>query len=95
MALHVALRLQQESAQHDLVFLSGGTDGQDGPTDAAGAVVDGQTLAAMARHLQPARDALERCDANTFFSRTCPDALLQPGLTGTNVMDLQLVLIFD
>lgn len=93
MALHVALRLQQESARQGLVFLSGGTDGQDGPTDAAGAVVDGQTLVAMA-HLQPARDALERCDAYTFFTRTCPGALLQPGLTGTNVMDLQLLLIF-
>ncbi len=71
-------------------LLSGGTDGTDGPTDAAGALVDGGTVAAAARAGLDARAALEDNDSYTFFSKA--GGLLKTGPTGTNVMDLVLVL---
>jgi hydroxypyruvate reductase len=75
----------------DVVVLSGGTDGTDGPTDAAGAVADGETVArARALGLNP-RAYLENNDAYHFFERL--GDLLLTGPTGTNVMDVRLVLI--
>ena len=74
-----------------ITLLSGGTDGTDGPTDAAGALVDGATLArARAMDLQ-ARAFLDRNDAYHFFQAL--DDLVITGPTGTNVMDLQILLI--
>ena len=74
-----------------LTVLSGGTDGEDGPTDAAGAVGDAELLAAAAgRGLSPA-DFLARHDAYHFFAPL--GGLLQTGLTHTNVMDLRVILI--
>ena len=67
-------------------LLAGGTDGRDGPTDAAGAIVDGRTWAAIrAAGRDPAKD-LERHDA--YHALAAAGVLLQPGLTGTNVMDV-------
>jgi glycerate 2-kinase len=68
-------------------ILSGGTDGEDGPTDAAGAIADGQTLQTS---LNPA-DYLDRHDAYHFFEQA--GGLLKTGLTGTNVMDVRVMLI--
>ncbi len=74
-----------------VVVLSGGTDGTDGPTDAAGALADGQTVArAQARELQP-EHYLRRCDSYNFFAAL--GDLLITGPTGTNVMDIHLVLV--
>lgn len=75
----------------NLLALSAGTDGTDGPTDAAGAQADGQT-AARAREmgLNP-RDFLERHDAYNFFQPL--GDLLITGPTRTNVMDVRLMLI--
>jgi hydroxypyruvate reductase len=68
-----------------------GTDGVDGPTDAAGAVVDSTTLRrAGAAALSPAR-SLENNDAYTFFAAL--GDLIQTGPTGTNVGDLQVILL--
>jgi glycerate 2-kinase len=62
------------------------SDGEDGPTDAAGAVVTGDTYRqALALGLQPGR-YLDRNDSYTFFAVL--DDLLKPGSTGTNVNDL-------
>ena len=73
------------------VVLSGGTDGSDGPTDAAGALVDGRTLArAEALGLQP-EAFLHRNDAYHFFQAL--DDLLRTGPTGTNVMDMVVMLV--
>ncbi|NIP56981.1 MAG: glycerate kinase, partial [Gemmatimonadetes bacterium] len=73
------------------VLASLGTDGIDGPTDAAGAVVDGTTLPrARARGLDP-REALERNDAYPFFHSL--GDLLVTGPTGTNVMDVVVTLV--
>jgi hydroxypyruvate reductase len=75
----------------NVVVLAGGTDGNDGPTDAAGAMADGSTLArARARDLDPL-DYLRRNDAYHFFHPL--DDLLITGPTRTNVMDVYLVLV--
>jgi len=79
------------NGQAGITLLSAGTDGTDGPTDAAGAVVDGQTVArANARGLSSGV-SLARNDSYTFFKNT--DELLVTGSTGTNVMDIQVVLL--
>ena len=74
-----------------VVILSGGTDGTDGPTDAAGGVVDGTTLQRGRDKGLDAADFLRRNDSHTFL-RAVGD-LLVTGPTFTNVMDLRLVLI--
>jgi glycerate 2-kinase len=74
-----------------VTVLSGGTDGEDGPTDAAGAVADANTLAEIAKHQLSAEDALRRHDAYALFDRV--GGLIRCGLTGTNVMDVRLVLV--
>ncbi|MFH5804758.1 glycerate kinase [Alienimonas sp. DA493] len=72
------------------VILSGGTDGEDGPTDAAGAVADDALIArAKALGLHP-RPYLDRNDAYPFFEQT--GGLLKTGPTHTNVMDLRVAL---
>lgn len=74
-----------------VVLASVGTDGIDGPTDAAGAIVDGLTLQrARARGLDSVA-SLDDNDAYTFFDTL--DDLLRPGPTGTNVGDLQVALV--
>ena len=89
-ALVAALDLQ---GVDNVTLLSAGTDGTDGPTDAAGAFVDGSTVArARARGL----------DANDFLRRQDSYTLLQAlgdlhctGPTGTNVMDLVIGLCYQ
>ena len=77
----------------DVVVLSGGTDGEDGPTDAAGAVADAETLLQAAeKRLDPAA-FLDRHDAYAFFDAV--GGLLHTGLTQTNVMDVRVLLIGD
>ncbi|HEX5963958.1 MAG TPA: MOFRL family protein [Gemmatimonadales bacterium] len=73
-------------APDGLALLAAGTDGRDGPTDAAGAIVDGGTWNAIAaRGRNPVHD-LESHDAYPALDSV--GALLKPGLTGTNVMDI-------
>ncbi len=75
----------------NVVVLSGGTDGEDGPTDAAGALAEEDTLArAAALGLRPA-DFLAHHNAYPFFAAT--GDLLCTGLTHTNVMDVRLFLV--
>lgn len=74
-----------------ITLLSAGTDGIDGPTDAAGGVVDGNTAAvAKAAGLDPCRFLADN-DAYSLLDRCA--ALLRTGPTGTNVMDLQIALL--
>ena len=74
-----------------VVVLSGGTDGTDGPTDAAGAIADGETVArARAIDLDPL-DFLRRNDAYHFFQPL--DDLILTGPTRTNVSDVYMVLV--
>lgn len=74
-----------------VVVLSGGTDGEDGPTDAAGAFADEGTLARAAQAGLNPLAYLERHDAYAFFDAT--GDLLKTGLTQTNVMDVRVFLI--
>jgi hydroxypyruvate reductase/glycerate 2-kinase len=74
------------------LLLSGGTDGEDGPTDAAGALAD-ETTWPNARHLGLSpRAFLDRNDAYHFFAAT--GDLLRTGLTQTNVMDVRVSLLW-
>jgi glycerate 2-kinase len=87
-----ALVLAEELAGFPRIHcLSAGSDGRDGPTDAAGAFVDGSTAERAARlGLQP-RTFLERNDSYGFFRHL--GALFRPGSTDTNVMDLKIAIV--
>ncbi len=74
-----------------VVILSGGTDGNDGPTDAAGALVDPFTVTRGKNAGMDANEFLNRNDAYHFFEKT--KDLLMTGPTNTNVMDVRLVLV--
>jgi glycerate 2-kinase len=83
-------RLVADGAER-IVLLSGGTDGEDGPTDAAGAIVDAAILAAANRQgLDPA-EYLKSNDAYNFFKPL--DALIKTGPTGTNVCDIRVLVV--
>jgi glycerate 2-kinase len=72
------------------VLLSAGTDGTDGPTDAAGALADGDTVRRAESLGLDASDHLRRNDAYRLFDRT--GDLVKTGPTGTNVMDVNVLL---
>jgi hydroxypyruvate reductase len=74
-----------------VVVLSGGTDGNDGPTDAAGAVIDPLTVKRGRDMGLEAGDFLQNNDAYHFFEKT--GDLLKTGPTKTNVMDVRIMLI--
>lgn len=94
--LALAFALEIEGWQ-GVSLLSVGTDGGDGPTDAAGAIVDGTTVS-RARELgiDPLRH-LQQNDSYTFFQDfdtvAGAQSHLKTGPTGTNVMDIQIVLL--
>jgi hydroxypyruvate reductase len=70
----------------DAALLAAGTDGRDGPTDAAGAIVNGETWSSIERSgRNPERDLAEH---NAYYALDAAGVLLRPGLTGTNVMDV-------
>ena len=72
------------------VFLSGGTDGEDGPTTAAGALFDAQTLEQAIANNVTLEPYLRRADASSFFKRV--GGLIETGPTNTNVCDLRICL---
>jgi glycerate-2-kinase len=80
-----------------IAMLSAGTDGTDGPTDAAGAVVDGDTAAKARKHGMEPIEYLANNDSYEFFRKfdelTGAKSHLMTGPTGTNVMDLQIILV--
>ncbi|MBC7477524.1 MAG: DUF4147 domain-containing protein [Pseudorhodobacter sp.] len=81
LALHLA---RQIANQPDLSILVAGTDGNDGPTDAAGGLIDGATWG------PEAAKALQHADSGSYLAGR--NALFTTGPTGTNVMDLALAL---
>jgi hydroxypyruvate reductase len=90
LALAALVRLAEHDA-HGIAIVSAGTDGEDGPTDAAGAIVD-ESLIAKARRLKlDPRDFLRRNDAYRFFEPL--GGLLLTGPTHTNVCDLRVVTV--
>lgn len=84
--------VEEMSGLADVLLVTLATDGGDGPTDAAGAVVTGETLRrAKELGLEPA-DYLEQNDSYHFFAAL--DDLLKPGPTQTNVNDLTFLFAF-
>lgn len=89
-ALALAPLLARE--RRAVVCGSAGTDGIDGPTDAAGAVVDNGTIArGQQRGCAPVQTTLDDNDAYTFFQAV--GDLIHTGPTGTNVADIQVTLV--
>jgi glycerate 2-kinase len=90
LVLAALLQLSNDGAR-GIALLSGGTDGEDGPTDAAGAVFDADVLAAARRAGLDAADYLARNDAYHFFAPL--NALIKTGPTHTNVCDVRVVVV--
>jgi hydroxypyruvate reductase len=80
------------SGMEDILFGSLATDGDDGPTDAAGAAVNGETRQRAERRGMSASDHLSRNDAYMFFDPL--NDLIKCGYTGTNVNDLVFLVAF-
>jgi glycerate 2-kinase len=90
-AQELALAAAEVLAAHPkqrILILAGGTDGRDGPTDAAGAVTDGATWARLTATGDDPALALARHDSYPLLEQA--GALLKTGPTGTNVMDVVL-----
>jgi hydroxypyruvate reductase len=87
-----ALAAAMDIAGHErIVLLSAGTDGTDGPTDAAGAIVDHHTVTRARQAGLDPRQHLDHNDAYPFFKAL--EDLLITGPTFTNVMDMRIILI--
>jgi hydroxypyruvate reductase len=84
-ALRAAIDLAADPPEREIVVASVDTDGIDGASDAAGAIVDAATV----DDLETARAALADNDSGGYFAGR--DALIETGPTGTNVNDLYLV----
>lgn len=95
LALRVGMELGQWPLRTvDVLFLSGGTDGQDGPTEAAGAWVRPELTSQAAAEGLDVATFLAHNDSHTFFCRFQGGAhLLHTGLTGTNVMDAHFLFL--
>lgn len=90
-ALAFAIYAQEQKLPCNWVFLSGGTDGRDGPTDAAGAIVDSGTVQRIINAGMNPSVLLANNDSYTALKASAD--LLITGATGTNVADLQILLI--
>ena len=77
----------------DAAVFSVGSDGTDGPTDAAGGYVDGETLAALAEKGWNVFDTLQHNDA--YHALRAVEGLIMTGATGTNVNDVAVALLRD
>ena len=91
LALHVAMGAAERGLDDSWVFLSGGTDGRDGPTDAAGGIVDADSLQRMMASGADPAALLQNNDS--YAALAASGDLLMTGATGTNVADIQCFLI--
>jgi glycerate-2-kinase len=89
LALAAALQLRPDE---NMTILSAGTDGSDGPTDAAGAVVDGTTVRKAAKKGIQAQAYFDDNNSYHFFSQAGGHVITGP--TMTNVMDIMLALVY-
>ena len=91
-ALAYALFMERAKAGGTWVFLSGGTDGRDGPTEAAGGIVDNQSLQRMREaNIDPQK---ELDNNNSYYALKASDDLIPRDDTGTNVGDIQIFIGF-
>lgn len=86
--LHELMPTLEPDLASSCCWLSGGTDGEDGPTDAAGACVDRDVIARIRSSPVRVDDVLARNDSYTLFSQT--GGLIHTGPTHTNVCDLRV-----
>lgn len=94
LVLSALLQLMQKedfNQHYQLTFLSAGTDGTDGPTDAAGAIADKEIARLAGENKIDAQHYFDDNDAYHFFEQT--GGLVKTGATQTNVMDMVVVLI--
>ncbi len=91
LALRFALLNEWAAIKRPWVFLSGGTDGRDGPTDAAGGIVDPSSTTWMRKVGCNPVALLENNDS--YHALESSGDLLMTGATGTNVADLQILLL--
>ena len=90
--MELALAFAMEIEDIDgITLISAGTDGTDGPTDAAGAIVDGKTVGKSRTAGLDPEVYLNNNDSYNFFRKI--DGLFITGPTGTNVMDIQIIVI--
>ena len=89
--LALAAAIAFDGYKSPVILLSGGTDGIDGPTEAAGAYASPKTLQKARNRKRDPQAYLEANDAHTFFLEM--NALLKPGPTHTNVMDIIIGII--
>lgn len=83
-------RLERQGVNvHAISVLVAGTDGRDGPTDAAGAIVDRETAVKITANGIDIDHAIARCDA--YPALEAAGALVRTGTTGTNVADLVML----
>lgn len=88
LCLSAAILLEGEN---NIVLMSAGTDGTDGPTDAAGAIVDGTTVVRARKLGLNPQEYLKNNDSYNFLNKV--GDLYITGPTNTNVMDVQIVLV--
>ncbi|MEX2364843.1 MAG: MOFRL family protein, partial [Balneolaceae bacterium] len=88
LALNAAISIE---GQHAISLLSLGTDGMDGPTDAAGAIINSETaLLARKQKVNP-EEYLQKNDSYHFHEKL--NTLVKTGPTGNNLMDIQVILV--
>lgn len=86
------LALAEYIKEKNIVILSGGTDGNDGPTDAAGAVIDYDILRSSEKLNLDYKLFLENNDSYNYFAKT--NSLIKTEPTLTNVMDIQITFLY-
>ncbi len=90
-ALSFLSEIQNTSINNDWLLLSVGTDGIDGPTDAAGGLIDNETIRNYHESGIDIFDYLNNNDSYTFLNNM--NSIYKTGATGTNVADIQIILI--
>ena len=81
----------KENSKQELCLYSVGTDGIDGPTDAAGAIIDSETIRQYQSSDLNLESHLSNNDSYNFFRKL--NSLIKTGATGTNVADIQITII--
>ena len=86
----LALLMADRIKNKDIIFLSAGTDGTDGPTNDAGGLVDGNTIIKGTSNNLDHKTYIKNADSGNYLEKS--DSLVTTGPTGTNVMDLILAI---
>ena len=86
----LALLMADKIKNKDIIFLSAGTDGTDGPTNDAGGLVDGNTIIIGTSNNLDHKTYIKNADSGNYLEKS--DSLVTTGPTGTNVMDLILAI---